>query len=573
MKTPLLFFVLLIPCLLWAQKDFSVTVHEIVDPDGFNPITSNAANALHMQSNVFQKLLDYDPQTLTLQPVLAKALPIVRELEEGKYKGGMSISYEIHPDAVWDNGLPVTAYDYLFTIKVIKNPKVHARYLRLYFEFIEEMIIDPINPKKFTIYSSQRYFKGVEISGQETFVLPEYHYDPQQQMRAFSLETLNDPEQSEALKNKAEMRAFAKVFNDRPYAQDPTQVIGSGPYTLTEWSVRKVVVFKKKKNWWGDAIKGNRLLAAYPSEIRYVINSDMSFALEQAKAGQLDIIRDIPPSRFAELENDRTFHKASQLSSSPQFAYYYLALNAAHPKLEDLRVRKAIAHAVDRTAIIKDVMEGYARPTKSPVSPTKAYYHHGLPDIQLDLEQAKVYLAEAGWTDSDGDGVLDKIIDGKLEPLYFNYIYNQGNRVRKAIGILLRDNLRKIGVGLTVEPVDFMTLLTRANEQDFEIMALAWVHTAGLDDLEQVWGKEAAYNRVNFGDTASDALLAELKVTLDETQRNKLYYDIQERIAASHCYVFLMVPDALIAISKRFRTVPSSATRPGYVARFFQLKQ
>ena len=409
MKQLKLIVILFIPYLVFAQKDFTVTVHEIGGPDGMNPLTSTSANALFMQGNVFQKLLEYDAQTLQLRPVLAKALPTIKEVKKGKYKGGMSITYEIHPDAVWDNGTEVTAEDYVFTIKAIKNPRVHADYIRPYIEFIDKIIIDKKNYRKFTIYASEVYCRGIEATGQETFILPEYHYDPTLLMRNFSIEDLNDPAKQEELKQHPVIIEFASNFNNRKYVNNPKEVVGSGPYYVEEWAFGDFVRFKKKKDWWGDQVKDNAYLAAYPSEIRYKNVPNMDKAIQQAREGKLDVIRSISPNRFEELKKDEAFKKEFDFGTTGQFAYHYLGLNTKLPKLQDVRVRKAIAHAVDRDAVI-ELFDGAAVKINSPILPIKDYYNHAIKDMELDLEQAKAYLADAGWKDSDGDGILDKMM-------------------------------------------------------------------------------------------------------------------------------------------------------------------
>ena len=120
-----------------------VTIHELDDPDGMNPLTSNAANSEYIQNNIFQKLLVYDPVSLELTPQLAVSRPVIEAIEEGPYAGGMSLRFEIDARAKWDNGTPITANDYVFTIKAIKNPKVNSAQLKPYLDFVDDIVIDP----------------------------------------------------------------------------------------------------------------------------------------------------------------------------------------------------------------------------------------------------------------------------------------------------------------------------------------------------------------------------------------------------------------------------------------------
>lgn len=559
-----------------TAEDAELTIHEIGDPDGMNPLTSTAANALYIQNNIFCKLLVYDQQTLKLAPQLAVSRPEIVALEDGPYAGGMSLTYEIHPEATWDNGEPVTADDYIFTIKAIKNPKVNSAQIRPYFEFVDGIEVDPSNNKKFTVYSKQRYFRAEESSGQETFVLPEYHYDPEGIMQQYTIEQLSNPENLDALLKDAGLSRFADAFNDPKYARMPGDVIGCGPYKFIEWKTQQRVVLERKKDWWGDKVQGNKMLEAFPPKIIYKTIPDMTAAITNAKDGQLDVIRTIQPTKFIDLKDDAGFNSKFDLSTPDQFAYHYIGFNSKRPQFGDKRVRRAIAHLINRDEMIESIFEGMAIKTNGPINPKKPYYNKDLAPIEYDIEKAKELLAEAGWKDQDGDNILDKNISGKKESLSIEYKYNQGNVVRKNIGQLLKDEAKRVGIEVNLTPVDFPTLLEDADKRNFDMVALAWVKTPGLDDMKQVWhssaDKEGGSNRVGFGTPEADKIIDEIRVTLDPEAREKLYMRIQEIIYEEQPYVFLFVPSELIAIHNRFDGTETSPMRPGYREASFQLR-
>ncbi|MGH1338018.1 MAG: ABC transporter substrate-binding protein [Aureispira sp.] len=553
-----------------------LVIHEIDDPDGMNPIISNAANSLYMHNNLFSKLLVYDLQTLKLTPQLALALPETKVLEEGPYAGGMSLTYEIHPEAKWDNGEPITAADYVFTVKAIKNPKVLSAQLRPYFDFLGAIEIDPENDRKFTVYSKERYFRAEESSGQETFVLPEYHYDPEGLMQEYTIEQLSDPANEEELMRDPTIARFAQSFNSPEYNRDPEMVVGSGPYKFTEWSVRQRVVLERKSDWWGDKVKGRSTLEAFPPKIIYRVISDMTAAITSAKDDQIDVIRTIPPTKFIELKEDSKFSSSFDLSTPDQFAYHYIGFNLKRPQFKDKRVRRAIAHLIDRDEMIGVIFEGMAIKTNGPINPTKPYYNKNLKDIDYNPEKAAELLKAAGWSDSDGDNILDKMIDGKKVTMKIKFKYNQGNTVRKAIGQILEDEAARVGIEVNLEAVEFAKLLSDADERNFDMLALAWVKTPGLDDMKQVWHSEAdrqgGSNRVGFGTSECDQLIDEIRVTLDKERQKELYLRVQEIIYEEQPYIFLFVPAERIAINNRFDGTEVSPQRPGYREASFKLR-
>lgn len=554
-----------------------VVIHEISDPDGMNPFTATAANSLYIQNNIFSKLLVYDLQTNKLVPQLAVSLPDIQVLEKGPYAGGVSLTYEILPEAQWPNGTDVTAEDYVFTIKTIKNPKVNSAQMRPYFEFLSDIEIDPTNPKRFTIYSKERYFRSVESSGQETFILPEYHYDPEGIMRGYTLTQLNDPEQEETLMRDPVLERFAHEFNSAKYNREPEFVVGCGPYQLTEWETNQRLVLERKTDWWGDKVKGRTSLEAFPPRLVYRIISNMTAAITSAKDGQIDVIRSISPTRFIELKEDAKFSSTFDLSTPDQFAYHYIGMNSKRPIFKDKRVRRALAHLIDRDDMIGAIFEGLAIKTNGPINPSKKYYNKSLEGIAYNPQLAQELLADAGWKDTDGDNILDKVIDGKKVDFKIEYKYNQGNNERKNIGQILKTEAQRAGIEVVLTPVEFVTLLEDADQRNFDLVALAWVKTPGLDDMKQVWHSDfdrpGGSNRVGFGTAESDALIDQIRVTLDEEKRNELYKKVQRIIYEEQPYIFLFVPAERIVINNRFDGTEVSPIRPGYREASFRLRE
>jgi len=229
-------------------------LHELSDPDKIHPVLYTSAGSNYVCMKVFQSLLENDLETYDLIPTLAVARPTITLLEDGPHKGGMALDFEIRSEAVWDNGTPITGEDYVFTIKSVKNPKTDAAHIRPYFDFIKDVVIDKENPKKFTVYSADRYILAEETAGY--WVLPEYIYDPKKIMRKFSFKDLNDPKKKDELRTNADIIAFATEYNKEKYARENGFVVGSGGYEFVEWKTGQYITLKKKENWWAKGLKG-----------------------------------------------------------------------------------------------------------------------------------------------------------------------------------------------------------------------------------------------------------------------------------------------------------------------------
>jgi peptide/nickel transport system substrate-binding protein len=570
MQYVIVFLIALFCSPILGQKEFTINVHEISDPDGLNPLTSKAANAENIEDNIFCRLLEFNRETFQLEPALALDRPIIETLTKGKYRGGMSLTYEIRPEATWDDGTPVTGNDYLFTIKAVKHQGVNSGGRRLRAEFIADVVVDATNPKKFTIFSKNVIFMAEAISGNSFHIMPEHIYDHKKVLRGISIAELN----ANRTAYSEVVNLFADDFNGEKYSTEEGFVVGCGPYKMAEWS-RDIITLERKANWWGDKVE-NKYLKAYPSKINYQIIPSIGRACSKFEKGEIDVIRNVPSLRFKEAKENETYLEMAEFHDPSQFAYHYLAFNSKNPKLSDKRVREAIACAVDQDRIVNEVFGGEAMKVKTPISPHRMHYNISIKETGYDLEKAKELLSKAGWKDTDGDEILDKKIDGEQVKLRLKYNYNKGNVVRKEIGEMLKRSLAKIGIKMDLYPIDFSDLLQIADDRAYEIIALAWVNTPGSDDLKNVWHTSSDVsgggNRVGFGNARTDRMIDEILVTLDEGQRKELYLELQEAIVEEHPYVFLVVPNQLIMIRKGFDYPRLGPVSPGFVARWFQQK-
>ncbi|MFN5847118.1 MAG: ABC transporter substrate-binding protein, partial [Chitinophagales bacterium] len=367
--------------------DRPLVVRQMADPDMLNPLNFKSDNARVVNSLIFAGInsmelkCEYD-----LVPFLTKQLGIVSEITEGEFAGGMRIEYEIKEEAKWDNGEPVTANDYVFTIKAILNPKTHCEHLKSYYDWIGDVVIDPANPRKYVVYSKKKYFKIEEFAGY--IIIPEYNYDPKKIMRNFSIRDLNNPSKIEELKLNGEINAFATEFNSEKYQRDPKFISGLGPYTLESWTTGQELVIKRKENWWGDQFKDDRHFWAYPKKIKFKIINDQNTALTALKDDGLDIFYGMPAKEFMDLDQNREFKNKFRTDKKDILAYTFLYFNLRNKKFQDLNVRKAITHAINRKKINEAINNGESLLTESFIHPSQKTYDKTLKPYEFDLKLA-----------------------------------------------------------------------------------------------------------------------------------------------------------------------------------------
>lgn len=543
-----------------------VTIHLLSDPDKLTPYVSHTADATAIEQLMFQKLISWDYDKKEFVGVLAVKTPTMTEIREGAYKGGLKLDYEIRPEATWDNGTPVTGYDVAFSFKSILNPKTDCEHIRPYYDFLADVVVDSMNPKKFSIISNQKYILAEEYSGY--WVLPEYNYDPNKIMRHFTIPQLKGLKSSDSLKISPEIINFAKEFNSQKFAREKGFITGSGPYEFSEWTTGSKIVLKLKKNWWGNKSSDSTLKNyAHIETVKYKIINDWSTTTTAIKGRELDCIKSIEFKKFNELKSDENFNKNYNYHTPTTQSYVYIGMNLNNPKLKDIKVREALAHTLDKDQIIQTLLYGLGTPVESMISADKKEYNKNIKKFPFDIALANKLLDESGWKDTDGDGIRDKMIDGKKENLTIEYKYNSGNETRKNIGLIFKENLKKIGVELNIVTKEFTIFLDDLKKHDFEMYCGSWIGDPNVEDPKQIWHSSSAKsgsNYVNYGDAQSDKLIDDIRKELDVNKRNVLYNKFQEKVHNDIPYIFIYAPLERMAISKKISNASAYSVRPGY---------
>lgn len=554
-----------------TPKDFTVKISIKDNPDGLNIVLAQSGIASEiLDNNVHAGMVELDPKDFSAyRPYLA----VARARSENVDGDKVAYHFEIRPEAVWENGTPITAEDYAFTIKAIKNPKTNASPQRSFLECIQDVVIDPTNPKKFTVYTNLYHLAEVTIS--TTPVLPAYHYDAQGLMTDFTIPELNDPAQLERLMADQRLIDFAEDFNNN-YNLTAENIKGAGPYQITEIVAGQHIKLERKKEWWGDQVNEPHI-AAYPQALLFRVLSDDNNAILSLKEQELDVMTYIPEEKFVELKEDERVDKHFHLKASDGFAYRYIGLNMKSPQLTDVRVRKALAHLVDKEYIVNDLANGLATVVNGPVSPLKKHYNTGIVTTSFNVEKAAALLEEADWKDTDGDNILDKMIDGQKVQLNLKMIYPKGKQFYRDVSQILKDEAARVGIEIQLVAMELSVIIKRLKERDFDLMTLAWGQSPTLDDFKQIWHTESdtyeGSNMVGFGNEESDQIIETIRVTVNEEARTALYMRFQEMIAEQQPYIFLMAPKLCSAIHKRFKNAEALSLRPGYLARLFQLDE
>ncbi|HFB99913.1 MAG TPA: hypothetical protein ENJ53_03825, partial [Phaeodactylibacter sp.] len=556
------------------NKAFTVITHLNAEPDMLNPILSTSAYTRSVTNQIFSNLVHYDTKTLELAPMLAKAVPQSQVIVEGENKGKLMRAYEIHDEAVWEDGTPVTGHDVAFSLKMVMNPKVPAAQYRSFANEIKQVIVDAVNPKKFVTISTD-YFLGDYIFA-DIPIFPAHIYDPTGLMKDFTVKQLSDTKVAEKLaESDTRLQEFATQFVSEKYNRNKNYVKGSGPYELEEWQVGQRIVLKKKENWWGDALADQYpLLEANPKSIIFRPIIDATTAVTELKSGAVDVMTMIAPQQYDALKESTQGKEILRFFEPEVLQIYYIGINTKQPKLADKRVRRALAHLVDKDEVIKTIMNGYARKIVSFIHPSHSYYNRDLAPLDLDIDKAISLLKEAGWEDTNGNGIVDKMVDGKRTELRLEYLASKGGRGAQ-IGELMVENAKRAGVDIQIVKKELNLLRKKMASRDYDLTTGAWAQDPSLYDPYQSWHTDndvpSGGNRFGFGNEASDKVIEKIRSQVSKEERLRLYKELQQMVYDEQPCIFLLAPKARMAINKKFDYTPSTR-KPNIFENEFKLK-
>jgi peptide/nickel transport system substrate-binding protein len=547
-----------------------VSIRLEAEPDRLNPLLSTISYSRQVFDPLHLYLMNYDPTTLVLVPQLLKETPKIELIKNGVFEGGTKYSFEIREEAVWDDGKPVTAADYEATLKLIFNPFLPTLGYRTFLENIQSFDIDKMNPKKFTIILNDTYFAGLESLTNVVPVLPKHIFDADNSLDTVSLlKLISDPSPENQLKNYPFIKDFADYYLGEFFSRNPEGVNGAGPYKLVSWLSGQEILLEKKQAWWGDKLAtDNAAFQAFPDKLLFKIIPDPVSALAALKNEEIDVMQNIAPEDFLGLTSDSTtkahfsFYTPSSLSS------YYISLNTRLPILSDKKVRRAFAHAIDVDELIKNVFIGFGTRCATPLHPSSAEYNADLKPITFSIEKAKKLLAEAGWSDTDKDGILDKIIGGKKTALSVKYLANASKASSMTLAELIKSNARKAGIDVVIDAKDANTLLDKLRSREFEMISAGRSITPQWSP-SQNWRTDAD-NRSGFGNEKTDEWIDALEREPNQSKRWVISKKLQAEIYEEQPEIMLFCPQERLVIHKRFEAV-STAVWPGFHPVAFKL--
>ncbi len=511
-------------------------------PRRLNPLTDNSAITASVHSTVNDSLCDRTAATPDQwSELLATAVVIGDDYKTYTFtlrKGVMWQRPQIasQPQFAWlDKDVELTAEDFKFYLEMVMDPAVDCPSMRNYFEDFDHAEVP--DPYTLRLVWKKKTFVSLAFS-MGLSPLPRHIYGCDEHGQPIA-------------KEKRGVTFNQHWFDERK------GVVGVGAYILDDYVPDKVMRFRRNPGYWGaplhfDAIEWNLEIKKPDAQLIAFKNGQVSVAGLRPLQYKSEIIDHKEP-RFAAV--DAANPKAGRSGELgwerfKAFSFSYLGWNMRRPLFKDKRVRQAMTCAFPKQRIIDEIFFGLGQPINSDVHPDSIYCNKDLKPFAFDVERAKALLAEAGWKDSDGDGVLDQVIDGHKQDFRFDVKYMSNSAEWDSALLIYKNVLRGIGVEMNPRPFEWKELMRVYEDKDFDSVVGAWTLDWDIDYF-QLWHSSQAEvqggsNHCGLVNKRVDELAVKLRETFDTAERIAIVKELQAILNEEQPYTFFRSGEGII---------------------------
>ncbi len=430
----------------------------------------------------------------------------------------------LRDDLTWSDGQPITAHDVAFSFQLIMNPKVPVPAVR----------------------SGTDKLRWIEAYDDRTLVF--FHKEP----LATNVWKVNFPVLPRHIyQNYREDPTLTQSDYHVKYENQP---VCGGPYTISSRARGQEMVLTRRESWYlhhGKQVRDK----PYFETIRFRIIEDPNTALLALKSARVDESI-LTAEQWTTQTGGDDFYQHNTKASGLEWVYFYFGWNNNDPScpfFRDVRVRKAMSYAFNYDEMLNKLFYGLYEPCNGIwhrtawMAPKKP-----LPFYKQDLDKAEKLLDEAGWQDHDGDGVRDKMVDGRLVPFEFSILCpNIAERI--AACTLLKENLDQIGIVCNVRPIEFTVLQEKTRQHEFQAEFGGWSTGADPDTSDNIWVTGEGRNFVRYSNPEVDKLYVQGRMEFDRAKRAAIYARIDELIYADQPCTFLYFRNSFYGFNKSLR--------------------
>lgn len=455
---------------------------------------------------------DYELGPPTFAPRLAESWEFSED--------GLDLTFHLRPDAVWSDGVPITAEDVLFTFEAQTSSEIGWAFA----EFKDRI-------------------REVEVIDEHTVT---FHFDEQHPNQLF------EAVQGVILPKHA--------WGELPFEQWSESsdwffehLVTSGPFLLASREPGQRFTLAKNPRYYEEGVPK-------VDQIVFEIVPERANQMSLLRAGRAHFVEFVDYGDAASLAADPAIHLETFIPRN----YYFICWNTEREPFDDPRVRRALTLAIDRWAIVDSLFYGYGKVSHSPLADNVWAHHDGLEPWPYDPEAAAELLAEAGFADADGDGVLER--DG--EPLRFRLATNSENELRRNITVMIQSQLERVGIAVETDSIDFRSLGARLVEGDFDAV-VAGVGVGTDLDLSYNFHTDGVevFNWGRFSDPEVDRLIETINAGGDLEEQKARFFELQEALHELQPVTFLYQGLRLVAVRE-----PLTGVDPNPISTFSGLR-
>lgn len=482
-------------------------------PTRLTPLLDSDLFGARVQDLIFDSLAVRDPETLGFIPSAC--------LGWQQSPDGKTLTFFLRRDVVFSDGQPMTADDVVYTFELALNPQIEAERTRVYLQYVDR--VEKVDDYTVRFQFKQFYFLNFEAVATMP-IMPKHFYSQ---------------------------------FSPKEFNESVGLALGSGPYRLADpksWRYEPGKPFELIRNerHWGVPGPFDRIV--------WKMQPDPGARLIAFKNGETDRFG-ATPEQYRDLMNDQSLLSRTHhfRFTAPGDGYFYIGwyqlANGRPTPFADKRVRQAMTLLIDRQRIVSDILYGYGSVCTGPFEPGSKQADETIQPWPFDPARARALLAEAGYVDRDGDGVVE---DAAGRQLRFKLSYPSASSVGERICLFVKDTMRLGGVICEPESIEWSVLLERIRQKQVEAQFSGWGGSIE-DDLYQIFHSSGIQgtgdNRVSYSNPELDRLIEQARTTIDETERNRLWQRCHRILHEDQPYTFLFNSDNLLFVDGRFENV------------------
>jgi peptide/nickel transport system substrate-binding protein len=493
-------------------------------PAKLTPYISSDVYSTRVLDRVCESLSTFDPKTLRLVGALADGWQIDPD--------GLWIRAHINPRARFSDGTPVTSEDIRWTyMDFINNPLIEAERARSTQDNLKEVkVVDGLTVD---FIFTEAFFTNILIALGNP-ILPKHYY------AKFEPSQIN---QGTGITMGSGRFRLAKL--------------PSGPEDLSnQWTPGEDVVLVRNEQYWAEKPALERM--------RFKSIKDDLGRLVAYRNGEGSMMLPTSPQFNKVLKEEPEFEKSNYALkwTNMRCGYSFIAWQCGPRSgknltpFADKRVRRAMTMLLDRERMIRDIWDGIGIVSKGPNNPESPASDPAVQPLPFDQDQAKQLLAEAGWKDRDGDGILE---NEKGDKFTFEYTYATGGEISERLARFVKDSYGKAGIIVTTRPVDWSRYQELLKLRDFDAITMGWGANSPESDPRQIFHsesiKEGGDNFTQWVNKDCDALIEKGRRTMDEATRMAVWRQFEACIAEDQPYTFVRVAPWLRFVKRDFGNV------------------